>query len=73
MELNEIVTIDKNINIGKPVFKGTQVPVHSLFCHLAEGLTLESFCKLFPEVDKEQAELLLKMTGKIFSKETLAT
>jgi uncharacterized protein (DUF433 family) len=71
MELNEIVTIDKDINNGKPVFKGTQVPVHSLFCHLQEGLTVESFIQLFPEVQKSQVDLLLKLTGKIFSRETL--
>jgi uncharacterized protein (DUF433 family) len=31
MDLNEIITIDNDILGGQPVFKGTRVPVESLF------------------------------------------
>lgn len=51
MNVHEIITIDKNILGGQPVFKGTRVPVESLFDHLEAGVPLEEFLEDFPTVD----------------------
>jgi uncharacterized protein (DUF433 family) len=46
---------------GEPVFKGTRVPVRSLFEHLRGGILLEEFLDDFEGVTKEQAEAVLEL------------
>ncbi|MFK5098473.1 DUF433 domain-containing protein, partial [Klebsiella pneumoniae] len=43
MLLKDIITIDKEIQGGQPVFTGTRVPVESLFDHLEAGISLDNF------------------------------
>jgi uncharacterized protein (DUF433 family) len=40
---------------GKPVFRGTRVPVSALFEYLADGLSLDYFLESFPSVVRDQA------------------
>jgi len=46
---------------GEPVFKGTRVPVRSLFEHLASGIPLEEFLDDFEGVTREQAQAVLEL------------
>ena len=39
MNIHELITIDNDILGGQPVFKGTRVPVESLFDHLEAGVS----------------------------------
>ena len=52
MNIHEIITIDEDILGGKPVFKGTHVPVEGLFDHLEAGVWLDEFLDDFPTVSK---------------------
>ena len=40
---------------GKPVFRGTRLPVSTLFEYLADGLSLDYFLDTFPSVTRAQA------------------
>jgi len=46
---------DPEIMHGTPVFRGTRVPVQTLFEYLEGGETLEDFLKGFPTVSRELA------------------
>ena len=67
MKASDIVTIDEEIQSGTPVFKGTRVPVQSLFWHLESGVTIDEFLEDFPSVTKKQAVALLELSNKIVS------
>ncbi len=43
MNVQELITIDNDILGGQTVFKGTRVPVESLFDHLEAGVSLDEF------------------------------
>ena len=45
---------------GTPVFKGTRVPVSSLFEHLQSGISLNEFLNDFPSVTKPMAEQIIE-------------
>ena len=45
---------------GKPVFKGTRVPVKALFDYLERGYSLDEFLECFPSVTKECAVKVLE-------------
>jgi uncharacterized protein (DUF433 family) len=63
----EVITIDKEILGGTPVFTGTRVPVETLFMHLEKGIPLEEFLEDFPTVSREQAIEVIDIAGKVVS------
>jgi uncharacterized protein (DUF433 family) len=54
------ITIDPNIVSGTPVFRGTRVPVQTLFDYIADGCTLDEFLDNFPTVKREDALVVLQ-------------
>lgn len=71
MDIREVITIDKEILGGQTVFKGTRVPVESLFDHLEAGVSLDAFLEDFPTVNKEQAVALLEWANKLLNTKNL--
>lgn len=71
MNLKDLITIDKNIQGGQPVFTGTRVPVESLFDHLEAGYSLDAFLDDFPSVKKQQAVDVLEAANKILTSKNL--
>ena len=55
-----LITIDPEIHSGTPVFRGTRVPVKTLFDHLKAGDSLEVFLDDFPSVTRELAVAVLE-------------
>ena len=51
----EHVIVDPDILGGTPVFKGTRVPIKSLFDYIEGGDSLEEFLHQFPSVQRDQA------------------
>ncbi|MEN9674574.1 MAG: hypothetical protein RIS76_470 [Verrucomicrobiota bacterium] len=45
---------------GTPVFRGTRLPVQTLFDYLADGLSLDYFLETFEGVTREQAQSVLR-------------
>jgi len=56
----EVVVRDSEVMHGTPVFRGTRVPVQTLFDYLEGGETLEDFLEGFPTVRRELAIQALK-------------
>jgi uncharacterized protein (DUF433 family) len=54
--------IVKNPDIlgGTPVFRGTRVPIQTLFDYLEGGETIENFLEGFPTVSREAAVAALE-------------
>jgi uncharacterized protein (DUF433 family) len=59
--LAECVEKDPERLGGEPVFRGTRVPVKSLFDHLSAGDSLETFLDDFPGVTREQVRAVLEI------------
>jgi uncharacterized protein (DUF433 family) len=50
-----VIVKDPNILGGTPVFRGTRVPIRTLFDYLEGGETLEDFLDGFPTVSRDAA------------------
>jgi uncharacterized protein (DUF433 family) len=72
MELKEVISIDPDVLGGQPVFKGTRVPIETLFDHLEAGVSLEEFLDDFPGVTKEQAVATLEIANKLLTSKNVA-
>jgi len=55
-----LVVSDPGILGGKPVFRGTRLPVETLFEYLADGQTLDYYLETFPSVTREQVLAVLR-------------
>jgi len=62
MNARDLITVDADILGGTPVFKGTRVPVRTLFEYLADSLSLDYFLESFPSVSREQAVAVLRFS-----------
>jgi uncharacterized protein (DUF433 family) len=58
--MSKVIAQDAEILGGEPVFKGTRVPVKSLFDHLEAGDSIEDFLDGFPSVKREQVIIVLE-------------
>jgi uncharacterized protein (DUF433 family) len=56
----EVITKNRDILGGTPVFRGTRVPIQTLFDYLEGGETLEEFLTGFPTVSRESAVAALE-------------
>jgi len=61
MDARDILSRDPEIMSGALVFKGTRVPVDTLFQYLSAGDTLSEFLTDFPTVEKSQAQAALDL------------
>jgi uncharacterized protein (DUF433 family) len=60
MSGNDLITVDPEILGGAPVFRGTRVPVRTLFEYLENNYSLEEFIECFPTVTREMACRILE-------------
>ena len=72
MDLKVIITTDRDILRGRPVFAGTRVPVESLFDHLEAGVSLDEFLADFPTVTKSQAVAVLEAANTFLTSKNVA-
>lgn len=59
VSLSDHIVTDREILGGEPVFRGTRVPVVSLFEHLEGDCPLDEFLECFPSVSREAAVAVL--------------
>lgn len=72
MAFKILITIDRDILNGQPVFAGTRVPVESLFDHLEVGVSPNDFLDDFPTVSRAQAMALLDTANKFLTSKNVA-
>jgi uncharacterized protein (DUF433 family) len=65
VDKEDFVTVDPEIMHGTPVFKGTRVPIDTLFDYLATGDSLEEFLEDFPSVKREYAEMAIEYARRM--------
>jgi uncharacterized protein (DUF433 family) len=60
MKASDLITIDPEILGGAPVFKGTRVPVKTLFEYLENDYSVEEFLECFPSVSRDLVHQVLE-------------
>ena len=68
INFKDYISKDPEVLGGQIVFKGTRVPVQSLFWYLEKGISLHEFLEDFDTVTKEQAIAILEIASKDIEK-----
>ena len=61
---SSIISVSPEIMGGTPVFRGTRVPIQTLFDYLESGESIDDFLEGFPTVSREQVITLLEEAKK---------
>lgn len=63
--MHQPITSDPEVMHGTPVFRGTRVPVKTLFDYLENGESLDEFLEGFPTVSRQVAVQVLEESRKL--------
>jgi len=63
------ITIDPEILAGKPIIKGTRIPVELILDLLANGWTTEEILENYPQLKKEDITAALKYAAQVLKEE----
>jgi uncharacterized protein (DUF433 family) len=59
MGKSDVVVVNPEIMSGAPCFRGTRVPVSTLFDNLASGMTVDEILKEWPSLNREDVMVVL--------------
>ena len=60
---DDIIHSERERMSGTPVFKGSRVPVRTLFNYMSYGYTIDGFLAMFPTVERGQALKALELAS----------
>lgn len=56
------IVVDPNIMVGKPIIKGTRIPVDAIIKRIADGMNLDEIIEEYPNLTKEDIKAALLYT-----------
>jgi uncharacterized protein (DUF433 family) len=71
MKANEFIEIRPDIMLGKPVIKGTRIPVELIIRKLGEGGTVEDLIDGYPTLTKEKIMAALIYAADLLGNEKI--
>jgi len=72
-ELVDRIEINPKVMLGKPVIKGTRIPVELILRKLSEGATAEDLLDAYPHLSREDIQAALAYAAKALAyEETIA-
>ena len=72
-ELSNRIVIDPEVLSGKPVIKGTRIPVYLIIELLANGITEKEILRQYPTLKKEDVKAALLYASKCLENEETIT
>ena len=72
-EIADRIVIDPDVMVGKPVIKGTRIPVYLIVEFVANGMTKEEIIKEYPQLRKEDIKAALLYASKCLEREVTVT
>lgn len=71
MKFQKSIVIDRNIMTGKPVIKGTRIPVELILKLLAQKMDAEKILKQYPRLTKKDIQAAIYYAQEVVSKENI--
>ncbi len=65
MGFMERIVVDPRIMAGKPVVKGTRIPVDAILQRLAEGMTVDEVLQDYPNITRDDIKAALEYGANI--------
>jgi len=72
-ELSDRIVVDPNILAGKPVIKGTRIPVYLIIQLIAADMNLKDVLKEYPELKEDDVKAALLYASRLLEREITVT
>ena len=69
MDPVERIDVNSKVMLGKPVIRGTRIPVELILRKLGEGATLEDLLDAYPRLTPEDIRAALMYASRMLSRE----
>ncbi len=58
LKVGERIVINTKVMVGKPVIRGTRIPVDAIIKRIADGMTTKEILEDYPNLTEEDIELI---------------
>ena len=65
MDFMKRIIVDPKIMVGKPVIKGTRVPVDAILQRIAEGMTFVEILQDYPNITRDDIKAALEYSASL--------
>lgn len=72
-EIADRIVIDPDVMVGKPVIKGTRIPVYLIVEFVTNGMAEKEILKEYPQLRKEDIKAALLYASKCLEREVTVT
>ena len=72
-EIADRIVIDPQVLVGKPVIKGTRIPVYLIVEFFANGMTEQEILKEYPQLKRDDIKAALLYASKCLEREVTVT
>ena len=72
-DLLDRITVDPDVLVGKPVIKGTRIPVYIIVELVANGVSTKEILKEYPRLKEEDIKAALLYASKLVESEVTVT
>lgn len=70
-DLLERITIDPKVMVGKPVIRGTRIPVGLVLKMLGQGISTEEILREYPRLEKADIEAAIAYAARVIEHEDI--
>ncbi len=67
------IVVDTNVMLGKPVIRGTRIPVELLLRKLSEGATESDLLEAYPQIRAEDIRAAYEYVADVLAHEEILT
>lgn len=71
MNYTEKIVSHPNIMLGKPVIKGTRIPVELILRKISEGLSMAEFLEAYPHLTQDDILAAVSYSADVIAREEL--
>lgn len=65
MDFMKRIVVDPKVMAGKPVVKGTRIPVDAILQRIAEGVTTKDILEDYPQITESDVKAALEYSASI--------
>lgn len=62
------IVVDPEIMVGKPVFKGTRIPIYIVLDLVGDGISYNEIIKMYPDLTVEDLNASIKFASLILDR-----
>ena len=71
MNMKERIVVNPKIMVGKPIIRGTRIPVDAILKRLADGMSISDILEEYPNITEEDIKAALIYVSEVIAGEQI--